>query len=230
MPEKLVFIDSQQVNEQPYTTSDVIAEYAGISHHGINVEVKKHFDRIKRAGHGKASFKMKPSPSGQKLKVFLLTEQQATLLITFLKNTPRVADFKEALVQQFFEIRRELIRQQVLFDAGKTISKDLNQAIYDNSNFTHPPFDYINMNKLIYQYALGVSSTKLKRERHVKIGHSLTEYLATDEAQAYQKVKFQVVTMLQMNLDHASIKQALDKQGILYQVTLPVKKGDVING
>lgn len=226
----LVFLTSQSVDAEPFTTSDVIAEYAGISHHGINVEVNKHFDRIKRAGHGKVSFKMKPSPSGQKLKVFLLTEQQATLLITFLKNTPRVADFKEALVQQFFEMRRELIRQQVVFEAGKAISKDLNQAINDNPNFTHPQFDYINMNKLIYQHALGVSSSKLKRERHVKVGHSITEYLMADEAQAYQKVKFQVVTMLQMNLDHDSIKQALDKQGVLYQVTLPVKKGEIING
>lgn len=184
MPDKLVFIDSQQVSETPYTTSDVIAEYAGISHHGINAEVKKHFDRIRRAGHGKVSFKMQASPSGQKLKVFLLTEQQATLLITFLKNTSRVADFKEELVKQFFEMRQQLIRQQVVFEAGKAISKDLNQAIKDNPTFTHPPFDYINMNRLIYQYALGVSSSKLKRERHVKVGHSITEYLMADEAQA----------------------------------------------
>ena len=37
-----------------------------------------------------------------------MNEQQATLLVTFLKNTEQVANFKTNLVKAFFEMREEL--------------------------------------------------------------------------------------------------------------------------
>ncbi|WP_441347883.1 Rha family transcriptional regulator, partial [Streptococcus suis] len=39
---------------------------------------------------------------------YILNEHQATLLITFLKNTEQVANFKENLVKAFFELRQEV--------------------------------------------------------------------------------------------------------------------------
>lgn len=222
--QELVFIDSQRVGEEPYTTADVIAEYAGITHRSINRIITIH---LKRLNHfGKVRFKITPLPSGQGTKIYYLSEQQATLLITFLKNTPRVADFKEELVKQFFEMRRELMRQQTAFEAGKDVSKDLHQAIHDSVQFTSPNYDYMNVNKLVYHYALGISGAQLRKQRHVKASHSITEYLSADEAAAMQRVKGQIIMLIEMNLDRDAIKSVLERQGILYQVTLPVKKGE----
>lgn len=230
MPEKLVFIDSQQVSEEPYTTADVLAKYANSDTRSVNRLIRTYQNDLKDFGVLRFSIRKPPkgSKGGRPRKVWHLNQEQASLIITYMDNTKPVRGFKKSLIHEFFTMYRLLAQQQASYEAGKAISKDLNQAIKDNPTFTHPPFDYINMNRLIYQYALGVSSSKLKHERHVKVGHSITEYLMADEAQAYQKVKFQVVTMLQMNLDRDSIKQALDKQGVLYQVTLPVKKGETI--
>lgn len=220
--QELVFIDSQRVGEEPYTTADVIAEYAGIIHRSINRIITTH---LKRLNHfGKVRFKITPLPSGQGTKIYYLSEQQATLLITFLKNTPRVADFKEELVKQFFEMRRELMQQQIAFEAGKSVSKEVNDAINDNSTFTGDRRDYSNVNRMIYKFALGVDTAKLKKERHWRKGRSLTEYLSADETAAVQRVKGQVIMLLQMNFGYYDIKDALERQGVLYQVTLPVKQ------
>ena len=42
----------------------------------------------------------------------MLNEHQAALLMTFLRNSPRVVEFKIALVREFFRMRDELGRRE----------------------------------------------------------------------------------------------------------------------
>ena len=59
---------------------------------------------------GKVPFQteaLEGSVTGQNIKTYYLNEQQATLLMTYLRNTPVVRMFKKALVREFFELRRE---------------------------------------------------------------------------------------------------------------------------
>ena len=42
----------------------------------------------------------------------MLNEHQATLLLTFMNNSERVMDFKEALVAEFFRMREALSRRE----------------------------------------------------------------------------------------------------------------------
>lgn len=51
-------------------------------------------------------------PSGQERKIYLLNEQQATFLITLLRNTNKVVKFKLELVQQFYQMKNLLIQKQ----------------------------------------------------------------------------------------------------------------------
>jgi len=46
------------------------------------------------------------------VKTFLLNEQQATLLLTYLKNTLAVRAFKVALVKEFYKLREELYHKK----------------------------------------------------------------------------------------------------------------------
>ncbi|MEK5765174.1 hypothetical protein VXE39_20790, partial [Acinetobacter junii] len=48
---------------------------------------------------------------GGDVKFVPLNEQQATFLMTLMRNSPRVIEFKKALVKAFFETR-EFIRSQ----------------------------------------------------------------------------------------------------------------------
>lgn len=221
----LVVLTSQRLDAEIYTTGDVIAEYAGITHHAVNVTINQQYERLARAGNGKVSFKMKPMLSGQKAKVYLLNEQQATLLITFLKNTPRVADFKEELVRQFTVMKRELILRQAKFELGKDFSKSLHEAIRESPALGEHGHLYVNINKLVYKQALGVNVNELRKARNIPKTEAITHYLSASEADAVKRVKQQIRTLLEMKMDYQQVKQALQIQGVIYRIELqlPVK-------
>lgn len=222
MNNELVFLSSKRMDAEPFTTADVIAKYAGISHPSINRIITTHLDRLTH--FGKVRFKITPLPSGQKTKVYELNEQQSTLLITFLKNTPRVADFKEELVRQFFEMRRLLLKQQVSFELGKRFSKDLGKAIANSPHLDEHGHFFTNANKLIYKQALGVSTTRIRKERHIPKSEPITHYLSSQEAAAVHKVKNQVITLVELQFDYDAVKRALQSQGVVYQIQLPVRR------
>lgn len=83
-----------------------MAECTGLQHHTITKTIRKHQVRFEQ--FGKVEFKIQAMESGQNTKDYILNEQQATLLVTFLKNTEQVANFKTNLVKAFFEMREEL--------------------------------------------------------------------------------------------------------------------------
>lgn len=101
---ELVYMDGKK---EPYTTSEIIAECAEVQHHTITRlirENKADFEEL-----GILGFKIhKLDTRGQPKKSYILNEQQATLLITYLKNTETVRQFKLNLVKAFFEMREEL--------------------------------------------------------------------------------------------------------------------------
>ena len=163
---------------------------------------------------------MQRRPSGRMAKVYLLNEQQATLLITFLKNTPRVADFKEELVRQFAVMKRELILRQAKFELGKDFSKSLHEAIRESPALGEHGHLYVNINKLVYKQALGVNVNELRKARNIPKTESITHYLSSIEADAVKQVKQQIRTLLEMKLDYQQIKQALQIQGVIYRIEL----------
>ena len=93
--------------EEPFTTSEVIAECAGVKRDTVQKLVQRHEKDLHE--FGKVGFGIRPlsgSKTGQTVKVYHLNEQQATLLLTFLRNTPVVIEFKKELVRQFFAMRK----------------------------------------------------------------------------------------------------------------------------
>ena len=121
---ELVYLDGKK---EPYTLSSIIADCANISHHAVQEHIRKQQKRLER--FGKVSFQMRPLPSGQQAKDYILNEQQATLLITFLKNTEQVATFKENLVKAFFEMRDEVAEFRFQRALEKPRRKTLTEAI-----------------------------------------------------------------------------------------------------
>ena len=93
-----------------FTTSRVIAEGTSVKHRSIQRTIEKHLKRIER--FGKVRFKITPSPSGQNQKVYFLNEEQATFLITLLRNTDMVLSFKSELVRQFYAMRKFIMERQ----------------------------------------------------------------------------------------------------------------------
>lgn len=222
----LVFLSSQQVDAEPFTTGDVIAEYAGIARKSVNELIRRYKDDLE--DFGVLPFEMakpiKGSLGGHPRRVWYLNKNQANLLITYLDNTKPVRQFKKALVRQFDAMQRELIERRAQFELGKQFSKSLHATIADSQIKMHG-HEYSTFNRLIYKQALGVDSTKLRKARDIPKSEAITTYLSSDEAEAVRLVKNRVEVLLDVGMDYQQIKQALQIKGVVYKVTLqlPVK-------
>lgn len=90
----------------PFTDSLVIAQGTHNKHHAIQQLIRKYESDFSE--FGKVAFEMRALQSGQFTKVFLLNEEQATLLLTYLRNTKEIREFKKKLVSEFYKMRRFL--------------------------------------------------------------------------------------------------------------------------
>lgn len=102
---QLVFIEDQQ---EPFTLSSVIAEYGQVSHETVQSLIRKREKDLEEFGIIGFEIRKLNEGAGRPKKVYHLNEQQATLLITFMRNTAPVIQFKKALVKAFYDMRMEL--------------------------------------------------------------------------------------------------------------------------
>ena len=93
-----------------FTTSKIIAEGTGNKHHAVRELIKKYKSDIEEFG----SFLIlnEESTGGRPMEVFYLNEEQATFIITLLRNSKVVVKFKKELVRQFYAMRRYLTEKQ----------------------------------------------------------------------------------------------------------------------
>lgn len=90
------------------------AESTGVQHKNILGLVRDNMADFEE--FGRVAFETQPfeTPGGvQRREVALLNEQQATLLVTYMRNSEVVREFKKALVKEFFEMRQTLARPAV---------------------------------------------------------------------------------------------------------------------
>ena len=193
---ELVYMDGKK---EPYTTSAIIAECAGIKHHAIQEHIRKQIGRLEQ--FGKVSFKMRPLQSGQQAKDYILNEQQATLLITFLKNTEQVANFKTNLVKAFFEMREELSK----FRMQRALEKPKRKTLHDSiENWeAKPKHAHSTMNNLLLKAVTDRNAKQLREERG---GYNGIDSLTSDELEQYQAFEDMVIAMIGLNMSYQEIK------------------------
>ena len=93
-------------------SSLTIAEGAGVQHKNVLELVARNVTDLEQ--FGAVAFQTRPLPGGgNPLRVALLNEQQATLVMTYQRNTEQVKAFKLALVKSFFLMAKELSAQQM---------------------------------------------------------------------------------------------------------------------
>lgn len=106
-----------------FTNSKVIAEGTQNQHHAVREIIKKYKTDIE--DFGTLSILNEESTGGRPMEVFLLNEEQATFVITLLRNSKVVVKFKKELVRQFYAMRRFLIeKQSKLWNDTRLASKE----------------------------------------------------------------------------------------------------------
>ena len=198
----LVYMDGKK---EPYTTSEIIAECAGVKHHAVQEHIRKNVERLER--FGKVSFQMRPLPSGQQAKDYILNEQQATLLITFLKNTEQVANFKENLVKAFFEMRDELAK----FKLQRALEKPKRKTLHDSieSWKEAPKHAHSTITNLLLKGTSGMNKKQLMAARGGLTG---IDSLTSTELVRYQALEDMAIAMINLGMTYQDIKSMVFRQ------------------
>ena len=140
------------------------------------------------------------------MKIYRLNEQQATLLITYLKNTEPVRQFKMNLVKAFFEMRDELSKRYLQRELEKPKRKSLTEAIQTWEKA--PKHAYSTLTNLLLKGVTGKNKTQLMKERESKNG---IDGLTSVELINYQRLEDMAIAMINLNRGYLEIKELIFK-------------------
>ena len=153
------------------------------------------------------------SSGGRPEEIVKLNEEQATFLMTLLKNTPTVVAFKKELVRQFYAMRSELVRRQVNRAKMLPSRRDLTDAIRDCiPESPHKGMWYKHYTDLAYRAAFGMSAAQLRKARNAPKGSVAADYLTSEEMESVERITKQVGVLVEMRLDYQQIKRMLLQQ------------------
>lgn len=198
--------------EEPFTTSEVIAECAGVKHDTVQKLIQRHESDFKL--FGLVGFEIRavnnPGSRGTKyVKVYKLNEQQATLLLTFLRNTPVVIEFKKELVRQFFAMRKELMNIKAIKAERKPLRTSMTDAIKALPDSPHKQFKYSQYTDLAYTAALGRTARQLRKERGADKDATASDYMNADELAAVASMENRISVLLDIGMSYQQIKNSL---------------------
>ncbi|MDS4794869.1 Rha family transcriptional regulator [Streptococcus pneumoniae] len=194
---ELVYMDGKK---EPYTTSAIIAECAEVKHDTVQSLIRNHQEDFE--SYGIIGFEIrKLDGQGRPMKIYRLNEQQATLLITYLKNTAPVRKFKMNLVKAFFEMREELSK----FRMQRALEKPKRKTLHDSiENWEQAPkHAHSTMNNLLLKAVTDRNAKQLREERG---GYNGIDSLTSDELEQYQAFEDMVIAMIGLNMSYQEIK------------------------
>ncbi|MDB8657173.1 Rha family transcriptional regulator [Streptococcus anginosus] len=194
---ELVYMDGKR---EPYTTSEIVAECAGVQHHTVTRLLRNHKERFEAFGfYGFEIHKL--DGKGRPKKVYHLNEQQATLLITYLDNTPQVVKFKTNLVKAFFEMRDEVAE----FRYQRALEKPKRKTLHDSIETwpVAPKHAHSTMNNLLLKGASGMNKRQLMAARG---GYNGIDSLTSTELTRYQDLEDMAIAMIKLGMTYQEIK------------------------
>jgi phage regulator Rha-like protein len=101
--------------EEIFTNSKVIAEGTGNKHEAVQAIISKYTSDIEDFGALRFEMRVLKHENyrgSTREKIYYLNEEQATFVITLLRNSKTVVKFKKELVRQFYAMRRFLLERQ----------------------------------------------------------------------------------------------------------------------
>ena len=198
----LVFMHG--LNEEPYTTDKIIAECSKNQLDNVKRLIRNHKRDFEE--FGVLGFEIrKLNGRGRPQKTYHLNEQQATLLITYLDNTPEVNQFKKNLVHEFYRMRKELNQRQINRAIEKPQRKSLMDAVKEWSRANK--WSYRNMTQLLLKRATGgLTAQQIKKQRHVKVA---LDGLTLKEQERYKQLENIAIGLVGLNKTWDEVKGVL---------------------
>lgn len=131
---------------KPFTSSKIIADNSGLKHSTICRIIHKYTKDFEDFGVLEIGYEIKNNKQGE--KIYLLNEEQATLLLTYSNNTEKVREFKKTLVKSFYNAKK-LIEERKTYEWQqlRVTSKTSTKALHDDLNNKFIPYAINNGSK-----------------------------------------------------------------------------------
>jgi phage regulator Rha-like protein len=114
-PNGLFTMVTVDIDGEPRASTEVIAQGVEQQHPSAMKLIKKHLAAFE--SFGLVRFEIRPRLKGRhgggNVEFAMLNEHQAALLISFMRNTPKVIDFKVSLIREFFRMSEALQRRDM---------------------------------------------------------------------------------------------------------------------
>jgi len=200
--------------QEPFTTSDVIATFAGLQHHTVTRLIQQHEADFKE--FGLLRFQIDPvkreGARGTKYtKHYQLNEEQATLLMTYLKNTAQVRAFKKELVRQFYAMRFELYKVQAAKMERRPVRVSMTDAIKALPDSPHKAMKYGQYTDLAYKLALGRTARQLRKDRGADKHTVASDYMTAEEISLVSEMENRIAVLIGIGMSYQEVKKSLTR-------------------
>lgn len=192
--------------DEAFTDSRILAEGAGIEHASVIKLITNHLDDI--AEFGRVGFQIVPFETNggiQKIKICRLNEEQATFVISLMKNTKAVVAFKKELVKQFYKMKQFI---QTLVTARQEFP-----LLTENIKLLHEnpkPYHFSNECDMINRIVTGMSAKQFRQAHGIEKGKSIRPYLTDEQIQLMETLQKVDVGLLVAVPDYEQRKRYLE--------------------
>lgn len=198
--------------QEPFTTSDVIATFAGIQHHTVTRLIQQHEADFKEFGSLRFEIEVRKRKVGATTaKHYQLNEEQATLLMTYLKNTAQVRAFKKELVRQFYAMRTELYKVQMAKASRKPVRVSMTDAIKALPDSPHKAMKYGQYTDLAYKLALGRTARQLRKDRGADKHTVASDYMTAEEISLVSEMENRIAVLIGIGMSYQEVKKSLTR-------------------
>ncbi len=198
------------INKECFIDSEGLALLSENEHRAVLQLIRNHNDSLET--FGSIAFEMsKPTAKGGRPKqTYLLNEQQATLLTTFMKNSKKVTEFKIKLVTEFFKMRKYIQKQETIRLAGKEVRKSLTDAVQESGEQERMHNNgFATYTKMIYKM-LGLSELFKQYKKEFPKGKDFRNTLDTDDLDKVKLAESLVKPLLELDKQYSDIKKTLE--------------------
>lgn len=201
--------------DEAFTDSVILAHGAGIEHRAVVQLITTHLDDVSE--FGKVTFQMLPSPeskTGQKMKICRLNKEQATFVISLMKNTKPVVAFKKELVKQFYAMEQYI---KALVSARKEFP-----LLTENIKLLHEnpkPYHFSNECDMLNRLVIGMSAKQFRQAHSIEKSSSIRPYLTDEQIRLLDTLQKADVGLLIAVPDFEQRKQYLRNYMLKFQQT-----------
>ena len=206
--DNLVFLRTQDLHEEPFTTSEIISKSIGYDHFRITCTIDKFIEDFQEMGETQKIVVYNQDTARQS-SVYQLNEQQATLLMTYLGNKKEVREFKKELVRQFYRMRSELNKRAITREIVKEGRRKLTDVIKEKIPDTK--WTYKHLTDLDYKCVLGMNAKQFETRYNIPNG-KIRDYIHADQLQQVGILEAAEKALVEAGYTYHEIKDILSRK------------------